>query len=417
MGDRAEGSGVDYPGAMKHWFGLSSRGCWCSSCREVGLLLHFAVCSTGTWGLWLSQVATKPFKSQKPRQWLWNCRQYKAIWKYLLLKTTNKLILIISILRYFYLYDAYLLPEVLLFLVEPLLRSNPIAGSCGFDPQVKAGQWWWAGAWPCGGLGMGMAEVTGSKAVSNPGMQNGGRPALGTCTAAKCGCPDGSVGSPMAGVVKGLFGAGGGEAVDGAGAACWMPLGLWLQCCFGGGSTDTVHLGGCVSPWLSWCGARGCRCLGVILLLHSCYCQLSWAWGRCLLGWSSFLLMPTGDAAGACSLSPAICRHRESAETHTWQKLGTGGFFELSFTLEEGLFFNALKAELIIELFKRRLPITRQMKTRLFCDLEWLQDLLPVQFSVQFVADVASFQKYWSHAVENTGHILKHCFLVQQEFR
>lgn len=109
--------------------------------------------------------------------------------------------------------------------------------------------------------------------------------------------------------------------------------------------------------------------------------------------------------------------HRESTGAHIWHELGTGGFFELSFTLEEELFFNVLKAELIIELLKRRLPITRQVKTRLFYDLEWLQDLLPVQFSIQFVADVASFQKYWSHAVENTGHVLKRCFLSQQEFR
>lgn len=27
--------------------------------------------------------------------------------------------------------------------------------------------------------------------------------------------------------------------------------------------------------------------------------------------------------------------HRESAEAHTWHKLGTGMFFELSFILEE----------------------------------------------------------------------------------
>lgn len=40
--------------------------------------------------------------------------------------------------------------------------------------------------------------------------------------------------------------------------------------------------------------------------------------------------------------------HRQSAEDHTWYKLGTGMFFELSFTLEEEMFFNVLKAELII---------------------------------------------------------------------
>lgn len=51
-------------------------------------------------------------------------------------------------------------------------------------------------------------------------------------------------------------------------------------------------------------------------------------------------------------------------------ELGAGRFFELSFTLEEELFFNVLKAELIIELLKRRLPITRQGKTRPFCELE-----------------------------------------------
>jgi len=61
---------------------------------------------------------------------------------------------------------------------------------------------------------------------------------------------------------------------------------------------------------------------------------------------------------------------RESTGAHTRHEPGTGGFFELSFTLEEELAFNVLKAELIIELLKRRLPITRQVKTRLFCDLE-----------------------------------------------
>lgn len=74
--------------------------------------------------------------------------------------------------------------------------------------------------------------------IANHGAQNGGRPAPGTCLAAKCVCPDGSGGSPTAGV-RGLLGAGGvtrcGEAVDGAGAASWMPAGLWLQCRFGGG--------------------------------------------------------------------------------------------------------------------------------------------------------------------------------------
>ena len=106
-----------------------------------------------------------------------------------------------------------------------------------FGPQVQVGHWWWVGAWPCGGPGMGMAEAAASMASTNNGAQNGGRPAPGTCTAAKFACPDGSAGSPMAGV-KGLFGAGGvtrrGEAVAGAGAASWMPAAPWLRCRFGG---------------------------------------------------------------------------------------------------------------------------------------------------------------------------------------
>lgn len=60
----------------------------------------------------------------------------------------------------------------------------------------------------------------------------------------------------------------------------------------------------------------------------------------------------------------------EQVSGRALQLIRTGGFFELSFTLEKELLLNVLKAELIIELLKRRLPITRQVKTRLFCDFE-----------------------------------------------
>lgn len=106
-----------------------------------------------------------------------------------------------------------------------------------FGPRVQVGQWQQVGARLRGGPGMGTAEGAASVPMANHGVRNGGRPAPGTRTAVKRGCPDGSVGCPTAGV-KRLFGAGGvsrrGEAMDGAGAASWMPAGLWLQCRFGG---------------------------------------------------------------------------------------------------------------------------------------------------------------------------------------
>lgn len=133
---------------------------------------------------------------------------------------------------YFYLCDAYLLPKV-----SALSSPTPSPAAAVFGPQVQVGQWWWVGAWPCGGPGTGTADGAASVVIANHGAQNGGRPALGTCTATNFGCPDGNVGSPMASV-KGLFGEGGvtwcGEAMDRAGAASWMPAGLWLQCRFGG---------------------------------------------------------------------------------------------------------------------------------------------------------------------------------------